>query len=105
MGAVYDIKNKKFNEVKMGRIEPVIQPIENVVVAMDYMQDRFALHECIATGSLDHGKRKIKFEVHHSFDRVYVTFPGMKGSIPNIGISVRNLVQGAFDAALFNDLI
>ncbi len=103
MDGIYHIKTGITDAVKTGRMEAFVQNID-ANVPLDFMQNRMAMHETIATGSLEDGGKEIRFEVFHSFDRVYVRFQNMKGSLPGIGLNIKDLVQSAFDAAKANVL-
>ncbi len=65
-------------------------------VPIEYMQDYLALHHSHASGDIE-GK---KFQVNDSGEKIYVTFKGMKGSLPSIAIDVGKLVEAAYKAAV-----
>lgn len=92
-------KLKIKNKIELGKMEMIDQELGHVKTT--YLQSRFALHEMLASGVIN-GK---KYEVHHSFDRVYVTFLKLKGELPNIGVNVRDLVEAAYKSAKENKLL
>lgn len=95
------MKLKPITENKIGVIKPDEQ-VSDMTVPITYSQNRFAFHQEIASGKTDDG---VKFTVHHSYDRFYVQFDDMLGSIPNLGINAKDLVEAAYKLAKRDGLI
>lgn len=80
------IRNGKKVEVKTRKVG---------TVPLEYMEDYLAIHHVHAEGEID-GR---KFKLNDSGAKIYVTFTGLKGSLPSMAIDVETLVDLAYKAA------